>query len=198
MRPRLPALSAALLLVALLPGARPGAAAKPGKHARAKAAEAPRPAAKAPPPAAKAPKEALMAAADEIVRQVAALRGLKPKGPVERGVLSRDEIGAKLKERIGKEYTPEEVRAESRVLKRLGLLPAERCLQHGRRADPSRLHLGGGDLLGVFRPLQVAARRGQPSPPVATSSAPRPAAVSADGRIQRARRTVTPPGSPSG
>lgn len=70
----------------------------------------------------KAPKDALLAAADEIARQVAGLRGLNLKAPLQRGVLSRDEIGAKLKDRIGKEYTPEEVRTEARVLKRLGLL----------------------------------------------------------------------------
>jgi hypothetical protein len=73
----------------------------------------------------KAPKDALLAAADEIARQVAGLRGLQLKAPLQRGVLSRDEIGAKLKDRIGKEYTPEEVRTEARVLKRLGLLPAD-------------------------------------------------------------------------
>jgi len=70
----------------------------------------------------KAPKDALLAAADEIARQVAGLRGLALKAPLQRGVLTRDEIGAKLKDRIGKEYTPEEVRTEARVLKRLGLL----------------------------------------------------------------------------
>jgi hypothetical protein len=74
---------------------------------------------------AKAPRDALLAAADEIARQVAGLRGLQQLKPLQRGVLSRDEIGAKLKERIGKEYTPEEVRIEARVLKRLGLLPAD-------------------------------------------------------------------------
>ena len=68
---------------------------------------------------------ALLAAADDITRQVAALRGLEPRRPIARGVLSRNQIGAKLKERIGKEYTPEEIRIESRVLKRLGLLPPE-------------------------------------------------------------------------
>jgi hypothetical protein len=47
------------------------------------------------------------------------------KAPLQRGVLSRDEIGAKLKDRIGKEYTADEVRQEARVLKRLGLLPAD-------------------------------------------------------------------------
>ncbi len=73
----------------------------------------------------KAPKDALLAAADEIARQVAGLRGLALKAPLQRGVLTRDEIGAKLKDRIGKEYTPEEVRVEARVLKRLGLLPAD-------------------------------------------------------------------------
>jgi hypothetical protein len=75
--------------------------------------------------AAKAPKDALLAAADEIARQVSALRSLSLKAPLQRGVLTRDEIGAKLKERIGKEYTPDEVRQEARVLKRLGLLPAD-------------------------------------------------------------------------
>lgn len=77
-------------------------------------------------PAAAKPAEgitALLAAADDITRQVAALRGLQPKRPIDRGVLSREEIGARLRERIAKEYTPDEIRVESRVLKRLGLLP---------------------------------------------------------------------------
>ncbi len=68
---------------------------------------------------------ALLAAADDITHQVAGLRGLQPKRPIERGVLSRDEIGARLRERIAKEYTPDEIRVEARVLKRLGLLPPD-------------------------------------------------------------------------
>jgi len=83
------------------------------------------PAAKAAQPAAKAPVTALLSAADDITRQVAALRGLPPKATLQRGVLTRSEIGAKLKERLDKEYTPDEVRSEARVLKRLGLLPAD-------------------------------------------------------------------------
>jgi hypothetical protein len=83
--------------------------------------------ARKPPPAtgSKAPPTALLAAADDITRQVAALRGLQPKAALQRGVLTRAEIGAKLKERLDKEYTPEEVKSEARVLKRLGLLPAD-------------------------------------------------------------------------
>lgn len=103
------------VLVALLPAYCANAkqpAKKPAKAAPAKTT-------------AKAPKDALLAAADEIARQVSALRGLQLKAPLQRGVLSRDEIGAKLKDRISKEYTPEEVRVEARVLKRLGLLPPD-------------------------------------------------------------------------
>jgi hypothetical protein len=69
-------------------------------------------------------RSALMAAADDLLRQVSALRGLKVKSQVARGVLSREEIGQKLRARLDKEYTPREVEAEARVLRRLGLLPA--------------------------------------------------------------------------
>lgn len=68
---------------------------------------------------------ALLSAADEIARQVAALRGLPQTTQVARGVLSRAEIGAKLRERIAKDYSPEEVQVESAVLKRMGLLPVD-------------------------------------------------------------------------
>jgi hypothetical protein len=47
------------------------------------------------------------------------------KAPLQRGVLSREEIGAKIKERIAKELTPTELRDEARVLKRIGLLPPD-------------------------------------------------------------------------
>lgn len=67
----------------------------------------------------------LLAAADDITRQVVALRGLETRRPIARGVLSRDEIGRKLQERIAKEYTSDEIRIESRLLKRLGMLPPD-------------------------------------------------------------------------
>lgn len=75
------------------------------------------------PPPAKAPPSALLSAADEIARQVATLRGLPQTTPFARGVLSRAEIGLKLRERIAKDYSKDEVQVESAVLKRLGLLP---------------------------------------------------------------------------
>jgi hypothetical protein len=105
-------MSRAVVLLSLLALVSPAAAKKP---------KAPEGAT----PAASPPKDALLAAADEIVRQVAALRGLKTEATLQRGVLTREAIGVKLKERLAKEYTPDEVRGEARVLKRLGLLPAD-------------------------------------------------------------------------
>jgi hypothetical protein len=67
--------------------------------------------------------DVLLAAADDLLRQVSALRGLRVKGAVARGILSRDEIGLKLRAKLDKEYTPSEIDAEARVLRRLGLLP---------------------------------------------------------------------------
>ncbi len=77
------------------------------------------------PPPAKAPPSALLSAADEIARQVATLRGLPQTTPFARGVLSRAEIGLKLRERIAKDYSKDEVQVESAVLKRMGLLPLD-------------------------------------------------------------------------
>jgi hypothetical protein len=71
----------------------------------------------------KAAPSTLASAADAIARQVSALRGLRSTGELKRGVLTREQIGAKLRERLGQEYTPAEVRAEAQVLARLGLLP---------------------------------------------------------------------------
>lgn len=75
------------------------------------------------PPVAGRSHLALVQAADEIAKQVAALRGLPLKTPFDRGVLTRTEIGQRLRERVAKDYSPEEVRIESGVFKRMGLLP---------------------------------------------------------------------------
>lgn len=66
----------------------------------------------------------LLQRADDIAREVAKLRGLKRKKPIERGVMSKDEIRERLVKRVDQEYTPEELDAEELALKRLGMLPA--------------------------------------------------------------------------
>ncbi len=78
-----------------------------------------------PAPDAPASKAALLAAADEIIREVAALRALPVKHPIARGVLSRAEIGVKIKHLFDQEFTPAEIAAETRMWKRLGLLPED-------------------------------------------------------------------------
>jgi len=72
-----------------------------------------------------AKSEDLLRTADEIVKKVARIRGLRPKRRVAKGVLGREEIRDKLMARIRKEYGPEEIAVEERMLKRLGLLPKD-------------------------------------------------------------------------
>ena len=65
----------------------------------------------------------LLQRTDAIANDVARLRGLKRKKPIERGVMNKDEIRDRLVKRVDEEYTAEELRAEELALKRLGMLP---------------------------------------------------------------------------
>ena len=53
------------------------------------------------------------------------IRGLPTKTTFARGVLSRQEITQRLKERIHNDYSPGEVQGEALVLKRMGLIPVD-------------------------------------------------------------------------
>ncbi|HEY3359913.1 MAG TPA: hypothetical protein VGQ83_42070 [Polyangia bacterium] len=79
----------------------------------------------APEAGAKLSPAALEKLADEITTQVVRIRHLPLKRPMAKGVLSKDEIRARLKERLQKEFPPQEIAAEGAVLRRLGLLPAD-------------------------------------------------------------------------
>lgn len=69
--------------------------------------------------------DALLKKADAIAAKVATLRGLAQKRPIKRGVMQKDQIRARLLERIDQEYSATELAAEELVMKRLGLLPAD-------------------------------------------------------------------------
>ena len=69
--------------------------------------------------------EKLKRLADEITQQVVKLRGLPLKRPMQRGVLSRDEIRKRLEERLATEFPRAEIVVEGMVLKRLGLIPPD-------------------------------------------------------------------------
>jgi hypothetical protein len=99
------AILAAVVLVLSAPGLRPAAAQ---------------------PAAAADPRAALLARTDQIAGEVSRLRGLKILRPIKRGVMSRDQITARLLQRVRQEYKPEEIAAEEMALKRLGLFPADK------------------------------------------------------------------------
>src|SRR5436309_3154003 len=65
----------------------------------------------------------LLADADRITRQVETLRGLSAKHAIVKGVVTRQQVKARMTQRIRELYRPDEVRAEGRILERLGLLP---------------------------------------------------------------------------
>ncbi len=67
----------------------------------------------------------LLKTADEILKEVARIRGLELKGPVQKGIKSKEEIAQYLRERIRDEYDASELRREGKVLKKLGLIPQE-------------------------------------------------------------------------
>lgn len=67
----------------------------------------------------------LLQKADVIAQRVAKIRGLPQKRPIERGVMSRDQIRKRLLQRIDEEYSPEELAGEELALKRMGLLPPD-------------------------------------------------------------------------
>jgi hypothetical protein len=77
------------------------------------------PAAEAPDPPAQLLKEALA-----IERKTAKLRGLRVRRPIAKGIQTRAEILRRVEQKLAREYTDAEVRAEAAVLQRLGLLPA--------------------------------------------------------------------------
>lgn len=71
------------------------------------------------------PTSGLLEQADLIAREVAVIRGLGLVEPLNKGVKTRDELHAELIARIDRDYSAEEIEAEARVYKTLGLLPEE-------------------------------------------------------------------------
>lgn len=66
----------------------------------------------------------LIAKTDAIAAKVASLRGLKVKKKIARDVMTKDQIRARLEQRIDEEYSAAELLAEELALKRFGLLGA--------------------------------------------------------------------------
>jgi hypothetical protein len=66
--------------------------------------------------------EALMKSTDDIAKSVSKLRGLPVKNAIVRSIMTRDDIMKRILLRMGEDQTDDEMHAEERVYKRLGLL----------------------------------------------------------------------------
>ncbi len=65
----------------------------------------------------------LLDEASAITDQVARIRGLPPRGPVEKGVKTREELRKILVEKLAEEQSKRQMRQEAAVYRKLGLLP---------------------------------------------------------------------------
>ncbi len=66
----------------------------------------------------------LLKTADELLQTVTKLRGLEPKSSILKGIRSRAEISQYLNERVHEDYSENDLQAEEKVLRKLGLIPA--------------------------------------------------------------------------
>jgi len=67
----------------------------------------------------------LLKTADEMMQKVVDIRGLQPKGTVQKGIKSRKEIADYLEQHVREVYDPSELQGEGIVLQKLGLIPPD-------------------------------------------------------------------------
>ncbi|MHB9054269.1 MAG: hypothetical protein ACYC5F_09855 [Thermoleophilia bacterium] len=65
---------------------------------------------------------------EDIEREASRLRGLPIKNPIAVSYMSRDQLREEMKAQLAKEYNPEELASEEKVLKKLGLMAADESL----------------------------------------------------------------------
>src|SRR5689334_8161643 len=69
--------------------------------------------------------EQLLVDTDTIAAKVSTIRGLPIKKPIARGIMSRDQIEARVTQRIGEDYTDAKLAGEERAAKKFGFLPRD-------------------------------------------------------------------------
>jgi len=77
----------------------------------------------APAAAEQADESQILRALDELVGTTARVRGLEPKGPIQKGIKSREEITGYMNRKINEDYQTERILLEEKMLKKTGLLP---------------------------------------------------------------------------
>lgn len=88
----------------------------------------------------------LLAMADQLAARMSTLRGLPLLRPVQKGVMSRDQILARILARQREEYPPGEIELEGEALKRLGLIPESMAYER------TMLDLLGEQVMGFYDP----------------------------------------------
>ena len=69
------------------------------------------------------PPRQLQLKARQLVAKATKLRGLRQRRPIPMGVMNRQQILERIKQRLAQDYTDEEIKNDSAILQRLGLLP---------------------------------------------------------------------------
>ncbi len=67
----------------------------------------------------------LLKTADDIVGTMSKIRGLEPKGPIQKGVKTREEISKYLDAYVRDNYEDRELQSEGKMLAKLGLIPPD-------------------------------------------------------------------------
>ncbi len=70
-------------------------------------------------------EEELLETADEIAEKVGKIRGLEAKGPFKKGIKKREELRAVLVSKLAEEVSDDDIAAEAKVYKRLGVIPQD-------------------------------------------------------------------------
>jgi len=65
----------------------------------------------------------ILKALDVLVETAARVRGLEPKGPIQKGIKSREEITGYMNRKTNEDYQTERILLEEKALKKIGLLP---------------------------------------------------------------------------
>jgi len=65
----------------------------------------------------------ILKALDELIGTTAQLRGLEPKGPIQKGIKSRGEITGYMTRKVNEDHQSERILLEGKMLKKTGLLP---------------------------------------------------------------------------
>src|SRR5437660_395099 len=91
-------------------------------------------------------RSSILAASEGILKEVSQMRGLPAKNPVKSGFKSHHELESIIVKDLDEDHTPEELKSQSRLLMRLGLVP------QGYAMREEMIKLLGEQIGGFYEP----------------------------------------------